>query len=83
MADPTGHKRRTSLSVIRVNARPGLRSRGWLFAGGLVLPVALGRTGIRALKREGDGMGLRQVQVKEMPAELKQLLAEEEVLAKA
>jgi L,D-peptidoglycan transpeptidase YkuD (ErfK/YbiS/YcfS/YnhG family) len=32
-----------------------LRSRGWLFAGGLVLPVALGRTGIRALKREGDG----------------------------
>jgi L,D-peptidoglycan transpeptidase YkuD (ErfK/YbiS/YcfS/YnhG family) len=32
-----------------------LRSRGWLFAGGLVLPVALGRSGIRALKREGDG----------------------------
>jgi L,D-peptidoglycan transpeptidase YkuD (ErfK/YbiS/YcfS/YnhG family) len=32
-----------------------LRSRGWLFAGGLILPVALGRSGIRVLKREGDG----------------------------
>ena len=55
MVDPTGHKRRTALSVIRVSPRPGVRSRGWLFASGLVLPVALGRSGIRALKREGDG----------------------------
>ncbi len=55
MVDPAGHKRRTSFSVIRVRARPGLRSRGWLFAGGLILPVALGRAGIRVLKREGDG----------------------------
>jgi L,D-peptidoglycan transpeptidase YkuD (ErfK/YbiS/YcfS/YnhG family) len=55
VVDPTGHKRRTALSVIHVSPRPGLRSRGWLFAGGLVLPVALGRSGIRALKREGDG----------------------------
>ena len=55
MVDRGGHKRRTALSVIRVSTRPGVRSRGWLFAGGLVLPVALGRSGIRALKREGDG----------------------------
>jgi L,D-peptidoglycan transpeptidase YkuD (ErfK/YbiS/YcfS/YnhG family) len=32
-----------------------LRSRGWLFAGSLILPVALGRAGIRVLKHEGDG----------------------------
>ena len=31
------------------------RSRGWLLAGPLALPVALGRGGIRANKREGDG----------------------------
>jgi L,D-peptidoglycan transpeptidase YkuD (ErfK/YbiS/YcfS/YnhG family) len=43
------------LSVIRVRTRPGLRSQGWLSAGGKALPVALGRGGIRALKREGDG----------------------------
>lgn len=55
MVDPAVQRRRTPLSVIRVGRRPGWRSRGWLFAGGLVLPVALGRGGIRALKREGDG----------------------------
>jgi len=38
-----------------VRARPAQRSRGWLFAGPLVVPVALGRGGIRANKREGDG----------------------------
>ena len=36
-------------------ARPGDRTRGILFAGRLVIPVALGRSGIRANKREGDG----------------------------
>jgi L,D-peptidoglycan transpeptidase YkuD (ErfK/YbiS/YcfS/YnhG family) len=45
----------TSLRSIRVASRPGQRSRGWLFAGALVIPVALGRTGIKADKREGDG----------------------------
>ena len=40
---------------LRVRARPGQRSRGWLLAGPLALPVALGRGGIRANKREGDG----------------------------
>jgi L,D-peptidoglycan transpeptidase YkuD (ErfK/YbiS/YcfS/YnhG family) len=44
-----------SLSTIRVRTRPGRRSHGWLFAGPLALPVALGRTGIKADKREGDG----------------------------
>jgi succinate dehydrogenase / fumarate reductase flavoprotein subunit len=33
------------------------------------------------IKREGEAMNLRQIPVKEMPAELKQLLAEEEVTA--
>ena len=46
-------------SIIRVRTRPGLddrqRTRGVLLAGRLVIPVALGRTGIRADKREGDG----------------------------
>ena len=34
---------------------PASRTRGWLLAGPLALPVALGRGGIRANKREGDG----------------------------
>ena len=40
---------------IEVRARPGRRSQGWLTAGALRFPVALGRSGIRADKREGDG----------------------------
>jgi L,D-peptidoglycan transpeptidase YkuD (ErfK/YbiS/YcfS/YnhG family) len=47
--------RRTSLRSIRVTTRPGRRSQGWLFAGPAIIPVALGRTGIKADKREGDG----------------------------
>ena len=35
--------------------KPAQRSRGVLVAGPLALPVALGRTGIKADKREGDG----------------------------
>jgi L,D-peptidoglycan transpeptidase YkuD (ErfK/YbiS/YcfS/YnhG family) len=50
-----GGIRRTSLPLIRVRARPGRRAQGWLFAGPLAMPVALGRSGIRADKREGDG----------------------------
>jgi L,D-peptidoglycan transpeptidase YkuD (ErfK/YbiS/YcfS/YnhG family) len=41
--------------TIQVRAKPGHRSRGWLVAGPLALPVALGRGGIKANKREGDG----------------------------
>jgi L,D-peptidoglycan transpeptidase YkuD (ErfK/YbiS/YcfS/YnhG family) len=47
--------RRISLPLIRVKTRPGRRAQGWLFAGPAVIPVALGRTGIKADKREGDG----------------------------
>jgi L,D-peptidoglycan transpeptidase YkuD (ErfK/YbiS/YcfS/YnhG family) len=47
--------RRTSLGQIRVSARPSLPSQGWLFAGPLAARVALGRAGIKADKREGDG----------------------------
>jgi len=46
---------RTSLCLIRIGARPGRRTQGFLFAGPLTMPVALGRAGIRADKREGDG----------------------------
>jgi L,D-peptidoglycan transpeptidase YkuD (ErfK/YbiS/YcfS/YnhG family) len=47
--------KRASFHSLRVKARPGQSSRGWLLAGALALPVALGRGGIRANKREGDG----------------------------
>ena len=47
--------KRTAFHSIRVSARPGRKSQGWLFAGPLTVPVALGRTGIKADKREGDG----------------------------
>jgi len=38
-----------------VRTRPGNRTRGVLLAGSLAIPVVLGRAGIRANKREGDG----------------------------
>jgi len=47
--------RRTTLAQIRVSIRPGRRSQGLLFAGPLAFRVALGRSGIKADKREGDG----------------------------
>jgi L,D-peptidoglycan transpeptidase YkuD (ErfK/YbiS/YcfS/YnhG family) len=47
--------RRTSLDAIYVDTRPGRRTQGWLRAGAWRFPVALGRSGIRADKREGDG----------------------------
>ena len=43
------------LSSVTVRAAAGQRTRGWLTAGGQTIPVALGRGGIRANKREGDG----------------------------
>src|ERR1700687_3985899 len=43
------------ISTIRINAAAGDRCRGWLTADGQTLSVALGRGGIRANKREGDG----------------------------
>jgi L,D-peptidoglycan transpeptidase YkuD (ErfK/YbiS/YcfS/YnhG family) len=47
--------RRSSLSRITVRRKPGNPAQGWLIAGPLALPVALGRGGIKANKREGDG----------------------------
>jgi len=38
-----------------VRRKPGNSARGWLIAGQLSLPVALGRGGVKANKREGDG----------------------------
>ncbi|HET7022739.1 MAG TPA: L,D-transpeptidase family protein [Xanthobacteraceae bacterium] len=46
---------RRALSLIRVRALPGNRTRGVLLAGPRMLPVVLGRGGIRANKFEGDG----------------------------
>jgi L,D-peptidoglycan transpeptidase YkuD (ErfK/YbiS/YcfS/YnhG family) len=43
------------LSAIRVNRAAGDPRRGWLTADGWSVPVALGRGGILANKREGDG----------------------------
>jgi L,D-peptidoglycan transpeptidase YkuD (ErfK/YbiS/YcfS/YnhG family) len=50
-----------SLSRITVHRKPGDSSRGWLTAGSLALPVALGRGAIKANKREGDGATPRGV----------------------
>jgi L,D-peptidoglycan transpeptidase YkuD (ErfK/YbiS/YcfS/YnhG family) len=47
--------RRMALSFVSIRRRPGRKTQGWLRAGSLVVPVALGRGGIRADKREGDG----------------------------
>src|SRR3977135_896844 len=43
------------LSVIRIRAAAGDPRRGWLTVGGQTMPVAMGRGGIKANKREGDG----------------------------
>ncbi len=43
------------LSLVRIRARAGNSRQGWLTADGLAIPVALGRGGILANKREGDG----------------------------
>ena len=47
--------RNRPLPVIQVQRAAGDPRRGWLFAGSWTVPVALGRGGILANKREGDG----------------------------
>jgi L,D-peptidoglycan transpeptidase YkuD (ErfK/YbiS/YcfS/YnhG family) len=42
-------------TTLRVSRAPASRARGILRFGHLALPVALGRAGIKANKREGDG----------------------------
>lgn len=48
-------KKPGGLSRLVVRARPGSRTQGLLAAGATVFPCALGRGGISADKREGDG----------------------------
>jgi L,D-peptidoglycan transpeptidase YkuD (ErfK/YbiS/YcfS/YnhG family) len=47
--------RHRPVSSIWIRAAAGNPRRGWLTADGRTFPVALGRGGIRANKREGDG----------------------------
>jgi L,D-peptidoglycan transpeptidase YkuD (ErfK/YbiS/YcfS/YnhG family) len=49
------HMHRTTLANLTLRTRPGNRRQGWLSAGGRHTKVALGRSGIKANKREGDG----------------------------
>jgi L,D-peptidoglycan transpeptidase YkuD (ErfK/YbiS/YcfS/YnhG family) len=47
--------RHDPLSAVTIRPATGNPQRGWLTGGGLTIPVALGRRGILANKREGDG----------------------------
>jgi len=47
--------RPTKVKIVRVRARPGRRTHAWVFAGPVRCRAALGRSGIGADKREGDG----------------------------
>ncbi|MBV9557922.1 MAG: L,D-transpeptidase family protein [Pseudolabrys sp.] len=47
--------RKSALRILTVRRKPAARSRGWLSVAGVAIPVALGRGGIKANKREGDG----------------------------
>jgi L,D-peptidoglycan transpeptidase YkuD (ErfK/YbiS/YcfS/YnhG family) len=51
----TEKRRGRPLSSVRILAAAGQRTRGWLTADGQTIPVALGRGGLTANKREGDG----------------------------
>ena len=46
--------RRVTCPLVFVRTRPGHRQQGWLAVGLLHIPVALGRAGVKANKREGD-----------------------------
>ena len=47
------------LDTLRVRTGALSRTRGWLLGGPFAIPVALGRSGIAANKREGDGASPR------------------------
>ena len=49
------NRRDRPLAAIRIQRAAGDPRRGWLSADGWTVPVALGRGGILANKREGDG----------------------------
>jgi L,D-peptidoglycan transpeptidase YkuD (ErfK/YbiS/YcfS/YnhG family) len=46
---------RTTLANLNVQTRPGNPRQGWLSVGSRYVKVALGRSGIKFAKREGDG----------------------------
>jgi L,D-peptidoglycan transpeptidase YkuD (ErfK/YbiS/YcfS/YnhG family) len=46
---------RTTLANLDVRTRPGNRRQAWLLTGLRAIKVAIGRSGIKANKREGDG----------------------------
>ena len=52
---PHSMNRGRPLDLLTVRTRPGHRTKGLLVAGPLAIPVSLGRGGIKADKREGDG----------------------------
>lgn len=43
------------VGIARLRLVSGSATRGWLDLGGRLLPCAIGRSGLRAIKREGDG----------------------------
>jgi L,D-peptidoglycan transpeptidase YkuD (ErfK/YbiS/YcfS/YnhG family) len=49
------YKTNRPAGAIRIRTAAGNRRRGWLEIDGQIIPVALGRGGILANKREGDG----------------------------
>jgi L,D-peptidoglycan transpeptidase YkuD (ErfK/YbiS/YcfS/YnhG family) len=51
--------KRVTFSILRVRPLVGDRTRGQVLAGRAVIPCALGRSGIGASKREGDGVSPR------------------------
>jgi L,D-peptidoglycan transpeptidase YkuD (ErfK/YbiS/YcfS/YnhG family) len=49
------YKTHRTIAAVRIRSAAGNRRRGWLELDGRTIPVALGRGGIVANKREGDG----------------------------
>lgn len=59
LTHPRPSPKRTTLAALRVRSLVGDPRRGELLAGPLVIPCALGRSGIATRKREGDGTSPR------------------------
>jgi L,D-peptidoglycan transpeptidase YkuD (ErfK/YbiS/YcfS/YnhG family) len=55
MSRPRPKPQALSGPTLRVRRRAGEKTRGWLTFRGRTMPVSLGRAGILANKREGDG----------------------------
>src|SRR5215831_14290961 len=56
VSKPYGKSRRGApLAAIRIRRAAGNFRRGWIIADDMTIPVALGRNGVMANKREGDG----------------------------